>query len=329
MAKTRLADPREVFVDELVELGKEEQRLVVLDADVSRTTRTRRFRDAYPDRFYDIGVAEQNMFGIAAGLAATGCTVLASSLAIFASMRATEIIRTSICYPGLNVKVLGGYAGLSNGKDGATHHSLEDVAIMRSLPNMVVLSPSDAVLTRKVARAAIAYRGPVYVRLEYEHSPIIYDDGIEFAVGRGLRTRCGSDVTLASYGLAVVRCLEAAALLSAEGVSAEVLDMASLKPLDTELLLSSARKTGAVVTVEDHSIIGGLGSAVCECLMEEGFLPHYRRLGVPDVFTESGTNAELRDKYGTGCAAIVQAARQVVAARTQGPDAAGGDGGAV
>jgi transketolase len=233
-----LEDPRDALVEELIAIAADDERLVVLDADVSRTSRTRRFRDRYPDRFHDVGVAEQDLFGIAAGLATTGIVPVAVTFAVFASMRAAEPIRTSICYPRLNVKVIGGYAALSNGKDGATHQSLEDVAIMRSFANMVVLAPSDGVMTRKAMRAAFEHQGPVYVRVEYESIPVIHSTDTEFAIGRGIRLRSGDDVTIAAYGTAVIRALEAATALAEQGIAADVLDMVSLKPLDDALLLN-------------------------------------------------------------------------------------------
>jgi transketolase len=306
-----LSDPREALVDALLEVAPQEDRLVVLDADVSRTSRTRRFRDAFPQRFYDVGVAEQNLFGIAAGLAATGRIPVAVTFAIFASLRAAEPIRTSICYPRFNVKIIGGYAGLSNGKDGATHQSLEDVAIMRSFANLVVLSPSDAVMTRKMLRAAVEHVGPVYIRLEYENVPRLYDETLQFAIGRGYRLQAGTDVTVAAYGLATHRALAAATTLADEGIAVEVLDLPTLKPLDTALLLASVRKTGALVTVEDHSLIGGLASAASDCLVAAGVSPRVRRLGIADVFTESGSSAALREKYGVGLGAIQEAVRAV------------------
>jgi transketolase len=312
---TPLSDPREALIDELVEIAPHEDRLVVLDADVSRTSRTRRFRNAFPHRFYDLGVAEQNLFGVAAGLAATGRIPVAVTFAIFASLRAAEPIRTSICYPRFNVKIIGGYAGLSNGKDGATHQSLEDVAIMRSFANLVVMSPSDAVQTRKMLRSAIQHAGPVYIRLEYENVPCLYDEGVEFVIGRGYRLRDGSDVTVAAYGLAVHRALAAAEALASEGVSAEVLDFPTLKPLDAELLCAAVRRTGALVTLEDHSVIGGLGSAAGETLLAAGLAPRFRALGIRDVYTESGNSDALREKYGLGPQAVCEAVRALVARR--------------
>ena len=318
MTPQLLVDPREALIDELIALAAEEPRIVVLDADVSRTSRTRRFRNAYPGRFYDVGVAEQNLFGVAAGLAATGRIPVAVTFAIFASLRAGEPIRTSICYPRMNVKIIGGYAGLSNGKDGATHQSLEDVAILRSFANLTVLSPSDGLLARKMLRAAVAHPGPVYIRLEYEEVPVLYDEAFQFQIGRGAVLRPGRDVTVAAYGVAAGRALSVAAECAGEGFDVEVLDMACLKPFDTELLLDSVRRTGALVTVEDHSLIGGLASIVCECLVHAGVQVPVQCLGVRDVYTESGRSDEVRDKYGVGRAAIRQAIREVLARSARG-----------
>jgi len=311
----QLTDPREALIDELIALAPEEERLVVLDADVSRTSRTRRFRDAFPGRFYDVGVAEQNLFGIAAGLAATGRVPVAVTFAIFASLRAAEPIRTSICYPRFNVKIVGGYAGLSNGKDGATHQSLEDIAIMRSFANLVVMSPSDAVLTRKMARAAVRHTGPVYLRVEYENVPCVHAETMEFVIGRGYRLREGSDVTVAAYGLAVHRALAAADAATPEGISVEVLEFPTLKPLDTDLLCASIRKTGRLITVEDHSVIGGLGSAASDALLTAGVMTRFRALGVRDVYTESGSSESVREKYGVGRQGIIDAVRALARQR--------------
>jgi transketolase len=304
-------DPRFAFMTELIRLADVDDRIVVLDADVSRRTLTRRFRDRFPDRFWDMGVAEQNLMGTTAGLASCGRIPFAFAFANFVSMRAVEMVRTSICYPRLNAKVIGGYAGISNGKDGATHQSIEDVAIMRSLPNLVVLSPSDSVMASKMARAAYAHDGPVYVRIEYEETPVIHDPGVAFEIGRGFRIREGRDVTVAAYGIAVARALDAATTLAAQGIDAEVLDMASLKPLDSELLVASVRKTGALVTLEDHSVIGGLASAACQALITVGLAPRFRALGFQDVFTESGKNGELRTKFGIDAGAVTRAAAEI------------------
>jgi transketolase len=314
---SKLVDPRESFVDELIAIGAHEKRLVVLDADVSRTSRTRRFRDTYPERFYDCGVAEQNMLGIAAGLAATGRIPVTVTFAVFTSMRAAEQVRTSICYPRLNVKIIGGYAGLSNGKDGATHQSLEDIAIMRSFPNLVVLAASDGIMARKIIKASVGYQGPVYIRLEYENTPLIYDEDFAFEIGRGYKLRQGKDITIISYGIALARALEAARILAAENIEAEVIDMPTIKPLDEQIVIESVLKTGAVITVEDHNIIGGLGAAISQCLINKRISPHFRSLGISDTYTESGKNEEVRVKYGIGQDDIVRAARELTE-RTQG-----------
>lgn len=315
MGQTDNIDLREAFVDELIELAADEPRLVVLDADVSRTSRTRRFRDAHPGRFFDMGVAEQDMTGFAAGLAAVGQIPVTVTFAVFASMRAAEPLRTSICYPNLNAKVVGGYAGLSNSRDGATHHSIEDIAITRAFPNLSVVTPSDAILARKVLRAAIAHVGPVYIRLEYETTPQLHDPDVEFVIGRGFRLRRGRDVTIASYGVAVARAVAAAEELSGMGIEADVLDMASLKPLDTELLIDSVTRTGALVTLEDHNVEGGLGSAAARTVLEAGLTPAFRAVGIADTFTESAAKpAELRQKYGTSSEAVVRTARALLGA---------------
>ncbi|MCL6614606.1 MAG: transketolase family protein, partial [Firmicutes bacterium] len=253
-----------------------------------------------------------------AGLAATGRIVVAATFAVFASMRAAEMIRTSICYPRLNVKVVGGYAGLTNGKDGATHQSVEDLAIMRSFPNMTVLVPSDPVQARKVLRAAVAHDGPVYIRVEYGNLAPIYSEDFDFEIGRGVIVRKGADVTIASCGIALARVLEVAETLAAEGIEVEVLDIPTLKPFDKVTLLTSVGKTGALVTVEEHSVIGGLASAAAETLLEAHACPYFKGLGIPDVFTESGTSEKLRDKYGIGRDAIQKAVRGLVAAKKEG-----------
>ncbi len=302
---------REVFIRELIACGKEDTRVVVVDPDVGEATRMWNFGEEFPDRFFEFGIAEQNAFGAAAGMAAAGCTVFASTFAVFASMRAAEMIRTSICYPKLDVKVVGGYAGISNGKDGATHQSVEDMAIMRSFPNMAVLAVSDPVIARKVVRAAITKPGPVYIRMEYEPVPPIHPENMEFSIGRGYVVQKGSDVTLVSYGTAAHRLLEASTALSHKGISAEVIDLPTLKPFDAQTFLGSVRKTGAVVTLEDHSILGGLASAASECLVQAGVASRFKALGFNDLFTESGKTPELREIYGIDSAAVVRAAMDV------------------
>lgn len=306
-------DPREGFIDGLIEAAEDDARIVVLDADVSRTTRTRRFRDRFPSRFYDMGIAEQNMVGVAAGLATTGLTPFAVTFAVFASLRAAEQVRTSVCYPRLNVKIVGGYAGLSNAKDGATHQSVEDLAVMRSFANLVVVTPSDALMAREIGRAVLTIDGPVYIRIEYEESPSFWTGRIPFEIGKAYVVRQGQDVTIASCGIALSRAMGAADRLAGHGVDAEVIDVPTLKPLDGETLRRSVEKTGGLVTVEDHSRIGGLGTAVTEAALEAGMRVPMRVLGIPDVFTSSGQGDELRDLYGVGRAAVEAAANSVVA----------------
>ncbi len=303
---------RDVFMDELIDYASREKRIVVLDPDVGEATRTWNFGERYPDRFYEFGIAEQNTFGVASGLASTGAIVFASTFAVFSSMRAAEMVRTSIAYPKRNVKVIGGYAGISNGKDGATHQSLEDIAIMRSFANMVVLAVSDPVTARKVVAAASEHVGPLYIRMEYEALPAVHPESLKFQIGKGYRVRQGRQVTLASYGTALHRSLAAAAALQADGIEAEVLDFPTLKPFDEKLLLESVGKTGALVTVEDHNLIGGLRSIVAECLLEAGVRTRYRGLGIKDIYTESGKTEELRSLYGIDAGAVAGAARELV-----------------
>jgi transketolase len=303
---------RDVFMNELIEYAAKEKRIVVLDPDVGEATRTWNFGERYPDRFYEFGIAEQNTFGVASGLASTGCIVFASTFAVFASLRAAEMVRTSICYPRRNVKVIGGYAGISNGKDGATHQSLEDVAIMRSFAGMVVLVPSDPVTARKLVAAVCDYVGPVYIRMEYEALPAVHPESLKFEIGKGYLVLKGKDVTIASYGTALHRTLAAAKTLKAEGIEAEVLDFPTLKPFDKDVLLKSIAKTKALVTIEDHNLIGGLKSIVGECLLDAGVGAKYRGLGIADIYTESGKTEELRSLYGIDAAAVVQAARELV-----------------
>ena len=308
------ADLREAYIDELIDLARHEPRLVVLDADVSRTSRSRRFRDAYPDRHFNMGVAEQDMLGVAAGMATAGLLPVTITFAVFTTMRACEQLRTSICYANQNVTVIGGYAGLSNSKDGATHHSIEDVAIARAFPGLSVLAPSDANMTRLAVRAAIGHVGPVYIRLEYESAPVA-PGRTEFSIGQGYRLRRGADVTIAAYGVAVWRAMEAADVLAEDGVGADVLDMTSLKPMDIDLLRESVGRTGALVSLEDHNVEGGLGSAMARELLEAGLAPRFKAIGIADTFTESSfLPHEVRLKYGLGADAVVAAARSLAGA---------------
>ena len=289
---------REAYGKALAEFGAKYPDLVVLDADLANATKTNSFQKVFPDRHIDCGIAECNMMGIAAGLATVGKIPFASTFAMFASGRAYEQVRNSIGYPHLNVKIGATHAGITVGEDGASHQCLEDMALMRAIPGMVVINPSDAVEARAAVQAAIEYVGPVYLRFGRAAVPIINDrEDYKFEIGKGEILREGSDVTIVATGICVSSALEAAEKLAADGISAEVINIHTIKPLDTELIVKSAKKTGKVVTAEEHTIIGGLGGAVCEALSEKAPTP-VLRIGINDVFGESGTAAELVAKYG-------------------------------
>ena len=289
---------REAYGKALAEFGAKYPDLVVLDADLANATKTNSFQKVYPDRHIDCGIAECNMMGIAAGLSTVGKIPFASTFAMFASGRAYEQVRNSIGYPHLNVKIGATHAGITVGEDGASHQCLEDMALMRAIPGMVVINHSDAVEARAAVQDAIEYVGPVYLRFGRAAVPIINDrEDYKFEIGKGEILREGSDVTIVATGICVSSALEAADKLAADGISAEVINIHTIKPLDTELIVNSAKKTGKVVTAEEHTIIGGLGGAVCEALSEKAPTP-VLRIGINDVFGESGTAAELVAKYG-------------------------------
>lgn len=295
---------REAYGKALAEFGAKYPDLVVLDADLANATKTNSFQKVFPDRHIDCGIAECNMMGIAAGLATVGKIPFASTFAMFASGRAYEQVRNSIGYPHLNVKIGATHAGITVGEDGASHQCLEDMALMRAIPGMVVINPSDAVEARAAVQAAIEYVGPVYLRFGRAAVPIINDrEDYKFEIGKGELLREGSDVTIVATGICVSSALEAADKLAADGISAEVINIHTIKPLDTELIVKSAKKTGKVVTAEEHTIIGGLGGAVCEALSEKAPTP-VLRIGINDVFGESGTAAALVAKYGLDGAGI-------------------------
>ncbi|NQT58750.1 MAG: transketolase family protein [Bacteroidetes bacterium] len=301
---------REVFMEELIQQTKQNKQIMVVDPDVGSATKTWDFNKIYPEQFIELGIAEQNAFGVAAGLAACGKIVFAATFAVFASMRACEMIRTSICYPKHNVKIIGGYAGLSNGKDGATHQSVEDLAIMRSFPNLIVCSISDNVIAKKIITALIEYTGPVYVRMEYETvSDVHKDDSSELQLGKGYAVRSGNDVTIVTTGTALHRAIKAVDEL---GISADVIDMVTIKPLDTKILEKSLQKTGRLITLEDHSLIGGLSSAISEYLIKSDIKVRYEGLGIHDVFTESGKTEELLDKYHIGKNDVIEAIKRIL-----------------
>ena len=297
---------RDSYGEALVELGKAHDDLVVLDADLAAATKTGTFKKAFPDRHIDCGIAECNMMGIAAGLATTGKVPFASSFAMFAAGRAFEQVRNSIGYPQLNVKIGATHAGISVGEDGATHQCNEDVALMRTIPGMTVIVPSDDVEAKAAVKAAYEHQGPVYLRFGRLAVPVINDNpSYKFELGKGVVLREGKDVTIIASGLPVSNCLEAAEKLAADGIDAEVINIHTIKPLDEELVLKSAAKTGKVVTVEEHSVIGGLGSAVCDVLSEKQ-PTRVMKIGINDVFGESGPAVELVAKYGLDTESIYQ-----------------------
>lgn len=298
MSEVKTIATRESYGRTLAELGAENPNIVVLDADLAGSTKTAVFGKAFPERHINCGIAEGNMMSVAAGLAASGKTVFASSFAMFASGRAYEQIRNSIGYPHLNVKIGASHAGISVGEDGATHQCNEDFAIMRSIPGMVVICPSDDVEARAAVRAAAEYDGPVYLRLGRLAVPVFNDpENYKFEMGKGVVMKEGTDVSIFATGLEVNEAIGAAKLLEADGINAEVINIHTIKPIDKELVAASAKKTGKVVTVEEHSVIGGLGSAVCESLSETVPTP-VLRIGVNDVYGESGPAKALIAKYG-------------------------------
>ena len=298
MSEVKKIATRDSYGNALVELGKEYDNLVVLDADLAAATKTGVFKKEFPKRHIDCGIAEGNMIGVAAGLAAAGKVPFASSFAMFAAGRAFEQIRNSVAYPHLNVKIGATHAGISVGEDGATHQCNEDIALMRSIPGMVVLNPSDDVEARAAVKAAYEYEGPVYLRFGRLAVPVINDrEDYKFEMGKGVVLREGKDLTIVASGLPVANCLEVAERLSAEGIEAKVINIHTIKPLDEDLIVSAAKETGKVVTVEEHSVIGGLGSAVCDVLSEKA-PTKVLKIGMNDVFGESGPALELLKKYG-------------------------------
>ncbi len=297
MADIKKVATRDSYGQTLVELGAENPNIVVMDADLAGATKTAMFKKAYPDRFFDAGIAEANMMGVAAGLATVGKIPFVSSFAMFATGRAYEQIRNSIGYPHLNVKICASHAGITVGEDGATHQCNEDIALMRTIPGMVVMVPSDDIEARAAVRAAAEYEGPVYIRLGRAAVPVVNDPAtFKFEMGKGQVVKEGKDITIIATGICLDSAIGAAKLLEADGIDAEIINICTIKPLDEELVIASAKKTGKVVTVEEHSIIGGLGSAVCDCLSEKLPTP-VKKLGINDVYCESGPAFDLVHKY--------------------------------
>ena len=303
---------REAYGKTLAKLAEEVENIVVLDADLSKSTKTADFKKVAEDRFFNMGIAEGNMMGVAAGLSTCGKIPFVSTFAMFAAGRAFEQIRNSICYPNLNVKVCATHAGLTVGEDGASHQAIEDLSLMRSIPNMTVICPSDAIETEAAIRAVAKYNGPCYVRLGRAAVNVINDRaGYTFEIGKGVELAGGNDVTIVAIGIMVDVALEAKEMLAKEGINARVINIHTLKPIDKEITLKAARETGAIVTVEEHSIIGGLGSAVSEVVCEERPVPVIR-IGVNDKFGESGKPDELLRAYGLTSENVVSACKRAV-----------------
>ena len=312
MSEVKKIATRESYGNALAELGAQYENLVVLDADLAAATKTGIFKKAFPDRHIDCGIAECNMVGIAAGLAATGKIPFVSSFAMFAAGRAFEQVRNSVGYPHLNVKIGATHAGISVGEDGATHQCNEDIALMRTIPGMVVINPSDDVEAKAAVKAAIEHDGPVYIRFGRLATPVINDTpDYKFEIGKGVTLKEGKDLTIIATGLCVAEALEAAKMLEADGVNAKVINIHTIKPLDEELVVAAAKETGKVVTVEEHSVIGGLGSAVCDVLSTKA-PTQVLKIGINDQFGESGSAVKLIEKYGLDAKGIYAKVKEFV-----------------
>jgi len=301
---------REAYGKTLVEVGAENPNLIVMDADLSKSTKTHDFAVAYPERFFDMGIAEQNMYGAAAGLALSGKVVCASTFAMFASGRAFEIIRNAIGYTGANVKVCATHAGITVGEDGASHQTFEDIALMRTIPGMTVVNPSDAVSARLLLKQVIAMDGPAYVRLGRASVPVFYDENADITLGKANELRPGKDVTVIATGIMVAEAMEAAARLAEEGIDVRVIDIHTIKPIDKDAIIKAAKETRGIVTAEEHSIIGGLGGAVAE-VVAQNCPVKMAMVGQLDTFGESGKPDELKEKYGMTAADIVSAVKRL------------------
>jgi transketolase len=309
-----LALMRKAYGEALVKLGKANPNVVALSADVSNSDFSFMFQEAFPDRFINVGIAEQSLVDVAAGLAFCGKIPLANTFAFLFATRALEMVRTHLCYGRANVKLMATYAGISDSFDGPTHHAISDIAIMRSLPNMTIVIPGDAVAVDKLLPQVAEWQGPVYFRMNRNEVPVLFDDNYIPRIGQAITLRPGKDVTLICCGLLVSRCLQAAQMLAGEGIEARVLEMHTVKPLDVESILQAARETGALVTAEEHSIIGGLGGAVAEAVGDACPVP-VKRVGLADCFAETGPYNAILDRYGMSVEHILAAARQAVAAK--------------
>lgn len=301
---------RAAYGKALVEMGAENPNLVVMDADLSKSTMTAEFGKAYPERFFNMGIAEQNLYGAAAGLALSGKTVCASTFAMFAAGRAFEIIRNSIGYTGANVKICATHAGITVGEDGASHQTFEDLALMRTIPGMTVVNPCDGVSAKKLLKQTVDFEGPAYVRLGRAAVPVFYDETADIRLGKANVLREGKDVTVIATGIMVAEAMTAASLLETEGIDVRVIDMHTIKPLDEEIIVKAGEETGKIVTAEEHSVIGGLGSAVAEVLCRK-CPAKMEMVGQQDTYGESGKPDELKEKYGMTAEAIAEAVREI------------------
>lgn len=312
---TEMKSTRDAYGECLVELSAD-KRIVVLDADVSTSTRTNKFAAKCPERFFNVGCAEQNLIATAAGFAYGGKIAIATAYAIFATARTWEQIRSFVAHDNLNVKIIVTHAGLTNGPDGASHHSLEDIALLRVIPNMRVILPTDAEEAKQAIRAAIEHPGPCYIRLSRAESPVIFDSSYKFMLGRGAVLKDGRDLAIIAAGNMVAKALEAAGILEKEGVSPRVINLSTIKPIDREIVLSAARETGAIVTVEEHNVIGGLGGAVAEVVSAEQPVP-IDLVGVKDKFGQTGETEELYRVYGLTAEKIVEASKKVLSRKKE------------
>ncbi len=302
--------PRAAFGNALVELGTTNDEVVVFDGDVGESTQTSRFGRAYPDRFFQMGIAEANMVGAAAGMSTLGYIPWVSTFAVFIAKRAIDQVRVSIAYPKLNVKLNGAYGGIPTGKAGATHQSVQDIAIMRAMPNMTVLVASDAVETRQMVLESVKHKGPLYMRTVRCPVPVIFDNNYQFEIGRSYTLKEGSDVAIISTGMMTPKALDAAKELDKEGIKTRVIHMPTIKPIDEEVIVRASKDIGKIITVENHSMIAGLGGAVSEVLTDQA--PCYlKRLGFPDIFGESGDNEKIFSKYGVNTENIIEAVKQM------------------
>ena len=311
MSDIKTVATRAAFGQALVDLGKERNDFIVMDADLAAATQTGKFKKEFPERFYDCGIAEQNMVSIAAGIAATGKKVVCSSFAMFAAGRAFEQVRNSIGYPHLNVIIGATHAGISVGEDGATHQCNEDIALMRTIPGMTIINPADETEAYLAVKAAFNHDGPVYMRFGRLAVPVIFGDDYKFEIGKGVELKEGSDVTIVATGLMVNEAMIAHDMLKEEGISARIINIATIKPIDKDIILKAARETGAIVTAEEHSVIGGLGSAVSEVICEECPVPVVK-LGVYDQFGHSGPAGKLLDEFGLRAVNIVEKAKKAI-----------------